>query len=70
MHPKTGLGINKHLYALKHTGADDKILAGIELDALRELYGHTSKLMTERYARKVKDIYRAQIVQKSPSFTQ
>ncbi|MEI6948971.1 tyrosine-type recombinase/integrase [Paraflavisolibacter sp. H34] len=62
------LGIDKHQYALKHTGANDKILAGIDLEALRELYGHSSTLMTERYAKKVKDIYREQIVQKSPSF--
>lgn len=49
-----GIGIKKHQYALKHTGADAKILAGIDLDALRELYGHSSKFMTEKYARKVK----------------
>lgn len=62
------LGIDKHKYALKHTGANDKILAGIDLDALRELYGHSSKLMTEKYARRVKEVYRAQIIEKSPSF--
>jgi len=45
------LGIEKHQYALKHTGADDKILAGVPLEALRDLYGHSSKLMTEKYAR-------------------
>lgn len=64
-----GLGINKHLYALKHTGADDKILAGIDLDALRDLYGHRSKYMTETYAKKVKEVYSTQIRAKSPAFT-
>lgn len=68
MDPFTGLGINKHLYALKHTGADDKILAGIELDALRELYGHQSKLMTEVYAKKIKEVNRKQIRTKAPAF--
>jgi integrase len=68
MDPETGLGINKHLYALKHTGADDKILAGIDLDALRELYGHSSKLMTETYAKKVREVNRKQIIEKAPSF--
>ena len=63
-----GMKIEKYMYAMKHTGADDKILAGISLDALRDMYGHTSKLMTEKYARKVKDIYREQIVMNSPSF--
>jgi integrase len=62
------LKINKYLYALKHTGADDKILAGIDLDALRELYGHTSKLMTETYAKKIREVNRKQIVENSPAF--
>lgn len=64
-----GLGINKHLYALKHTGADDKILAGIDLDALRDLYGHRSKYMTETYAKKVREVYATQIRVKSPAFS-
>lgn len=62
------LGIKKHQYAMKHTGANEKILAGIDLDALRELYGHSSKLMTEKYARVVKEVYRKQIMEKSPEF--
>ena len=48
---KKGLGIQMNMYALKHHGANMKILAGLELDSLRELYGHTSKLMTEKYAK-------------------
>lgn len=63
-----GLGIKKHLYALKHTGADDKIMAGIDLDALRHLYGHRSRYMTEVYARSVKDVYASQIKTLSPAF--
>jgi integrase len=63
-----GLGINKYMYAAKHTGANDKILAGIPIQALKELYGHTSELMTERYATKIKEIHRRDIMQKSPSF--
>ena len=62
------LGINKYMYSLKHTGSDDKIMAGIDLDALKELYGHSSKYMTEKYARKVKEIYRSQIEELSPEF--
>lgn len=65
---KIGLGINVNMYAMKHFGADMKILAGIEISALSELYGHTSKLMTEKYARAVKQVYRQQIVDNSPSF--
>jgi hypothetical protein len=28
-----------NLYAMKHHGADKKILAGMNMDSLRELYG-------------------------------
>jgi len=65
---KDGLGINVNLYSNKHAGADAKILAGIELDSLRELYGHESKLMTMTYAKKVKQIYRDDIMNNSPEF--
>lgn len=64
---KKGLGIQMNLYAMKHLGANRKILAGLELDSLRELYGHTSKLMTEKYAKVVKEIHRKNILEKSPS---
>lgn len=65
---KDKLGIDKYLYAGKHTGADDKILAGIPIDALKELYGHSSQHMTEKYARKVKEVNRRIIIDKSPEF--
>lgn len=63
-----GLGIHKYQYALKHSGADDKILAGVSLDALKEMYGHSSKLMTEKYAKSIKGIYMQQIINQSPDF--
>lgn len=65
---KKELGINKSQYALKHCGADAKIIAGMDLDALRHLYGHQSKQMTEVYARKIKEVYRKEIMDKSPDF--
>lgn len=65
---KDKLGIDKYQYALKHSGADDKILAGIDIDALRELYGHSSKFMTEKYAQKVKEVYKKKIMELSPDF--
>lgn len=65
---KDKLGVNKYQYAMKHSGADDKILAGIDLDALRELYGHSSKFMTEKYAQKVKEVYKKKIMELSPDF--
>jgi len=65
---KQGLGIDVNLYSMKHLGANKKILAGMELDTLRELYGHTSKMMTLRYAKIVKQVYAQQIVELSPDF--
>lgn len=65
---KKGLGIKMNLYAMKHYGADKKILAGIDMDSLRELYGHSSHLMTEKYAKIIKEVYRKNILEKSPDF--
>jgi integrase len=62
------LGIEKHQYALKHTGANDKILAGIDLDVLQSLYGHHSKIMTIKYVTEIKQIHANVIKEKSPSF--
>ena len=65
---KKDLNIQMNMYAMKHLGANRKILAGLELDSLRELYGHTSKLMTEKYATVVKEIHRKNILENSPEF--
>lgn len=65
---KDGLGIKMNLYAMKHYGADKKILAGMNMDSLRELYGHSSKLMTEKYAKIIKEVYRKDIMDNSPDF--
>jgi hypothetical protein len=46
-------------------GADKKILAGMSMDSLRELYGHSSKLMTEKYAKTIKEVYRKDIMDNS-----
>lgn len=64
-----GLGIDCKMYSLKHKGADDKIKAGIDLDALRHLYGHGSKQMTEYYARGLREAYKQQIIRLAPSIT-
>lgn len=61
-------GIDKYMYALKHTGGDDKILAGVALDALRDMYGHQNKRMTERYVKRLKEVYSNEIRKKSPAF--
>lgn len=63
-----GLKIDCKLYSLKHKGADDKILAGLPLDALRSLYGHGNTQMTERYVSTLKEKYKEQIIASAPSF--
>lgn len=64
-----GLGINKYLYAAKHTGADDKVDAGLELSEIQILFGHKSEAMTERYnKRKRENSANKSLLDKSPSF--
>lgn len=65
---KKGLGIQMNMYALKHHGANMKILAGLGLESLKELYGHSSKLMTKKYAKVVKEVHRKKILEYSPAF--
>lgn len=65
---KDGLGINVDMYWYKRYGANMKILAGISIDALKEQYGHSSKLTTEIYATNVKEVRRLEIAEKSPTF--
>jgi hypothetical protein len=38
------------------------------MDSLRELYGHSSKLMTEKYAKIIKEVYRKDIMDNSLIF--
>jgi integrase len=63
---KIEMGIDVNLYAYKHFGADMKILAGVDLPALSVLYGHTSTVTTEIYARAVKQVHRKQLMDLSP----
>lgn len=56
------------LYGLKHTGADDKIMAGVDLEYLKDLYGHHSTKMTRIYAKKIKEKGAEVIRDKSPDF--
>lgn len=65
---KVGLGINVNMYSMKHLGANKKHQAGVDIDALKELYGHTSKLTTLTYAKIAKEVNRKQILELSPDF--
>lgn len=64
----TGLGINKKMYGGKHTGADDKLDAGISLDAISSQAGHTDTKMTKRYTSRLKVIQGDEIKKKSKRF--
>lgn len=56
------------LYGLKHTGADDKIMAGVDLEYLKDLYGHHSTKMTRIYAKKIKEKGADVIRRSAPDF--
>lgn len=62
------LGIKKYQYAAKHTGCDDKLLAGIPLEAIKDMFGHTDEFMTKRYQTVLKKLRRQEINEKSPAF--
>lgn len=65
---KEKLSVSKHMYALKHTGADDKILAGMDLETLQGLYGHANKQMSAHYAKQLREMQTREIINKSPEF--
>jgi len=65
---KKNLGIDMTLYAIKKHGANEKILAGLSVDALRELFGHSSEVTTQIYITNLKEINRKEILEKGTDF--
>lgn len=65
---KKGLGINVNLYSYKHKGGDDKLLAGVDLDTIRNQLGHQDKRMTKRYVKEITGVYKNDIIKNSPKF--
>jgi site-specific recombinase XerD len=51
---------------LKKYGANEKILAGLSVNALRELFGHSSEVTTQIYITNLRN--RKEILSKSPKF--
>lgn len=45
-----GLGINVKCYSLKHSGANEKLKAGMDLKTISEMFGHSDEKITEIYA--------------------
>lgn len=64
---KDNLGLRCDMYGTKHKGGDDKLLAGISLDAVQQQYGHSSKFMTKRYVSKLFNVNKEELENKSPS---
>ena len=68
------LGIDKFMYCMKHTGADDLIEAGEKkgIQNIEEMVqnhlGHSSKFMTRRYTQKGLELSRKVISNISPQF--
>lgn len=65
---KIKLGIDVNMYAYKHKGADDKLIAGINLDSIRNQLGHSTKKMTSTYAKGITGVYKKDIIDNSPEF--
>lgn len=63
---KKGLGINKNQYAMKKAGANAKIIAGMSIRTLKELFGHNSELTTEIYITNLKERINQEIIELSP----
>lgn len=64
---KKQLGMDLNLYGMKKAGANAKILAGMSVRTIKEIYGHSSELTTEIYITNIHEVIRKEIMDKSPS---
>lgn len=55
-HVIKGLEVDKKLYSMKHKGGSDKLKAGIDIDTISNIFGHSRVKMTELYADHIKNI--------------
>ena len=65
---KTKLGINMTLYAIKKHSANSLILAGVSVNAIKDLFGHSSEVTTQIYITNLKEINRKEILEKGTDF--
>lgn len=63
---KKELSIDVNLYAMKHYGATMLLRAGVPVDAIRHLFGHADKRMTEVYVKDIRGIYKDQLLTGMP----
>lgn len=65
---KEKLGINMTLYSIKKHSANSLILAGVSINAIKDLFGHTSEVTTQIYITNLKEINRKEILEKGTDF--
>ena len=65
---KIKLGIDMNMYAMKKAGANALILAGVSINAIKDLFGHTSEVTTQIYITNLKEINRKEILEKGTDF--
>lgn len=65
---KLGLKINKTLYSIKKYGGNKKSAAGISLEAIQGVFGHSEKETTLIYLTNQDEINRQEVLEKSPDF--
>lgn len=65
---KDDLGINVNMYSYKHKGGNDKLRAGVDLDSIRNQYGHSSTKMTKTYVKEITGFYKDDIIKNSTEF--
>lgn len=65
---KIGLGIDKDMYLLKHTAGDDLLNSDVDINLIKELYGHTTLRMTQKYLKQQKQSAFRQLSEKIKEF--
>ena len=65
---KIKLKIDMNLYAMKKAGANALILAGVSVNAIKDLFGHSSEVTTQIYITNLKEINRKEILEKGTDF--
>lgn len=65
---KKKLNINRTMYSIKKYGGNKKSAAGISLDAIKGVFGHSDKETTLIYLTNQDEINRQEVLKKSPDF--
>jgi integrase len=65
---KLGLGIKNTMYSIKKYGGNKKSAAGISIDAIQGVFGHSEKETTLIYLTNQDEINRQEVIDKSPDF--